>query len=88
MREREIALAEGRVAPPVVSARPLLPRRRRTATEKLDVGTEDVEPEDAEPEDVEAGGLEDEEVLVSGQDPMEGSVASENEPDDEREEDE
>jgi large subunit ribosomal protein L29 len=70
MREREIAVAEGVQAPQAASAR-YLSRRRRVVAEELEM----------EPE-----GLEDEEVLVSGQDPMEGRLASESEFDDEQEE--
>jgi hypothetical protein len=40
----------------------------------------------AEELEMEPEGLEDEEVLVSGQDPMEGRLASESEFDDEQEE--
>ncbi len=70
MREREIAVAEGVQAPQAASAR-YLSRRRRVVAEELEM----------EPE-----GLEDEEVLVSGQDSMEGRLASESEFDDEQEE--
>ena len=70
MREREIAVAEGVQAPQAASAR-YLSRRRRVVAEELEM---------------EPDGLEDEEVLVSGQDPMEGRLASESEFDDEQEE--
>lgn len=70
MREREIAVAEGVQAPQAASAR-YLSRRRRVVAEELEM---------------EPDGLEDEEVLVSGQDPMEGCLASESEFDDEQEE--
>jgi len=92
MREREIALAEGTEAPAAVSAR-RLPRRPPATDEELEVVTEGVEggegvggAEGVEgAEDVE--GLGDEEGLVSGQDPLEGRLASDSELDEEPEED-
>ena len=83
MRERKIALAEGIEAPSAASARHL-PRRREVVADEFEA---EAEPEDMEFEaEAELEGVQDEEVLVSGQGPAEGRLGSESELDDEQEE--
>ena len=99
MREREIALAEGREVRPVVMPRPVAPRRRRASSIEPDVVEEDLDVTEEAEEAVESAGTgvadlgeaessDEEEALDSEPGPEESPLASADAPDEEQMEDE